>query len=212
LSIGRRAALTRAGISRDGRVIISGENHKKFVALLTAALLSVSAASAASLDLLSAPDVASTFTLTDDGITGTFTTVLSGNSGSTTPGGLFLNSGSGVGFGNGEVLEFTLSFDADVQVTAVLGTVFDSDTFDITGPGVSSLGNTGSQPLVGGPLSFAAGVDYLFSTAPAVNGQGTTLTAIEFTAAEVVPLPASVLFLLAGIGGFLGLRRLRPAA
>lgn len=132
--------------------------------------------------------------------------------GTTTPGGLFCNPGTVVRFGAFEVRQFTLSFDADVQVTAVLGAVADSDTSDIATRGVSSFGNTASQPLVGGPLSVVAGVDYLFSTAPAKRGQGTVLTAIEFTAVEGNLLPGLVLFLLVGMGGFLGPRRLRPAA
>lgn len=138
--------------------------------------------------------------------------------------------------GGGNPGVFTLSVDADVELTGFLG--FDRRgltgvVFDVSGSGVSSAGNsfstagsiTGTNPstpvleaFVGGPLSLLAGEVYTFT---ATNGGASTqsyLTGLEFRLADTgspttpIPLPAGVWLLLTALGGVVALRRRSASA
>ena len=133
-----------------------------------------------------------------------------------------------IGGGGLSTTSFTISVDQDVTLDAFTG--FDARylvnaVFDVTGAGVSSLGNgfstvgslsidtPVSESFVGGPLNLSAGESYTFSiTNPSATTQS-FIFGLEFTKAdvEVVPLPAG-LSLLLGALGLLGLVRRRSAA
>lgn len=151
--------------------------------------------------LLTIPPVNS-FTKSNDGVSGLFKATVSGDIAlGTSAGGNFSLSNGGLFFGNGTVLEFTLKLDTSLFLTSIAGSAVDGDTFDITGPGVSSPGNSAGASLIGGPLLLQAGVDYTFSTLPAVTGQGSTLTSMTFERAPaVVPEPPALALLVAALG------------
>lgn len=124
-------------------------------------------------------------------------------------GGEFDFTRSGLAFGNNNVVAFILSFDTTVEVTAVTGEPRNNDTFNISGPTFFSVNNSAGGVLQRGPVTFVAGTRYYFNAGTVGPGDGTFLTGIEFNVVQAVPLPASSLLLLAGIGALYGARRRR---
>ncbi|MEM7252028.1 MAG: VPLPA-CTERM sorting domain-containing protein [Pseudomonadota bacterium] len=125
------------------------------------------------------------------------------------------NNGLHLGGGGGSTLEFTVTPSTDVILnsysTVSSGFFLGTPTLDITGPGVSSLGNSlaGGNPsnaLTGGPLSLEAGETYLFD----VQGTGASVqTFISEFDITPVPLPAAAWMLAGAMLSLVAVRRRR---
>ena len=118
----------------------------------------------------------------------------------------FVFAGGGLPFGNFSITSFDVSFDQDVELLSYIS-VFDTGTvnFDITGPGVSSLGNVQtSSDFVSEPLLFQAGETYTFTVNPiSGSGNGSVFgsgTINDGSVYQSVPEPSSILGLLS-LGG-----------
>ncbi len=120
-----------------------------------------------------------------------------------------------LGGGNQSVIEFTLASSASVMLnsysTVSNGFFLNPPTFNITGDGVASSGNTlvediAVNPFAGGPLLFEAGTIYTFDIENTGLAVQAFLGGIEFT---VVPLPAPALLLATGVLALLARQRQR---
>lgn len=119
-----------------------------------------------------------------------------------------------IGGGGGSVSSFSLVTTEDIILTAFMGLGQQGNPdpiFDVTGNGVSSVGNAfsvsgvlggttpGTDAFVSGPISLSAGSLYTFNvsnTGPAVQGY---LTGLEFTMTAEVPVPAGLHLALGGL-------------
>jgi len=129
------------------------------------------------------------------------------------------------GGGGGNASTFTLTVDMDITLQSFSGVGQQFNTnpiFDVTGSGVSSVGNTfstvgfmgdaaGTDSFASGPLNLVAGQTYTFS---ATNAGVTTVghlygLSFEKVTMSPVPLPAGLPLLVAGLGalGLIGRRR-----
>ena len=111
----------------------------------------------------------------------------------------------GLVFGDGRTTSFDVSFDQDVELLSYISVLdFGTINFDITGPGVSSLGNIQtSSDFVGQPLLFQAGETYTFTGNTTNNADGTVFgswTINDAPVSQSVPEPSSILGLLS-LGG-----------
>lgn len=161
--------------------------------------------SAATFDFTSGAS-GNTFTKSDDGLTAVFTVMQSGAPGAAAPGGSFTPTSLGFAFGAGHVLEFAMTVTVTARLARMDGLVLGDDTFNITGPGVDSVGNRLGEAMVGDPLILRKGAVYMFSTLPAVAGQGSIVSSMTLVS---TPIPAAFVMALSGAGVLAGLARLR---
>jgi len=173
--------------------------------LLAASLLSLSSVANAGLVSLNFGSVSAdpSFQRTAGTATATFFNPEGGN---------FLAS-SGLVVGSGGLPEFfDVSFDQDIELISYT-TNFNAGTltFDITGSGVSSLGNTlASADFVGQPLSIQAGQTYHVQANFAGTGNITRFLTWNLDDAPAsVPAPTTLLLLLTGLASGAWLRRRR---
>lgn len=125
------------------------------------------------------------------------------------------------GGGGGSASGFSLVVSHDVTLNSFSGMAQQFNTgpvFDITGSGVSSLGNAfsvsgflgsdvpGTDSFVGGALNLVAGESYQFTVTNAGVVTLGFLTAFDFTAAPV-PLPPALAMLLPAVIGIAAKRR-----
>ncbi len=115
-----------------------------------------------------------------------------------------------LGGGAGSTLEFTLMVDHDVQLqsysTDTGGTPLGNPTFDITGGGLSVLGNSLTHGVAFHLFSLAsvtleAGELYTFDIQNTGAAVQTWLKSINFVPVNAVPVPAAYLFLATGLLG-----------
>ncbi len=128
------------------------------------------------------------------------------------------SNGLQVGGGGGSTLIFTLESDQDVTLssysTDTSGGFLNPPTFDVTGAGVNSAGNSLDQGnpsnlFNGGPLLLEADELYTFNIQNGGAASQAFISSITFTA-TAVPEPSGVL-LLSGIGlAMFGRRRRNP--
>lgn len=113
----------------------------------------------------------------------------------------------GLVLGNDFPTSFDVSFDQDVELLSYISVLSDGTIdFDITGPGVSSLGNVqSSSDFVGQPLLFQGGETYTFTGNPISGNANWTIfgswTINHAPVSQSVPEPSSILGLLS-LGGF----------
>lgn len=123
------------------------------------------------------------------------------------------SSGIQIGGGGGSTLQFTLSSNVDMILDTFDGSGnagVSPPIFDVTGPGVSSVGNTvpivsATSPFNGGPLSLQANDLYTFSV---TNGGALTQGFLRSFGVTVIPEPSSAtLVFVASLAGCLTRRR-----
>ncbi len=109
------------------------------------------------------------------------------------------NNGLQIGGAN-RAQAFDFMFDVDVMLIGYITRDFVNEPlFDITGPGVASIGNTsvgGAHTFVGGPLKLTAGNVYHFETQTFSAAEASFLQGLTL---DVVPEPASIGLLVAGL-------------
>lgn len=125
------------------------------------------------------------------------------------------------GGGGGSASGFSLVVSHDVTLNSFSGMSQQFNTgpvFDVSGNGVSSLGNAfsvsgfpgsdlpGTDSFVGGALNLVAGESYQFTVSNAGAATLGYLTAFDFTAAPV-PLPPALAMLLPAVVGIAARRR-----
>jgi len=126
-----------------------------------------------------------------------------------------------LGGGGGSASGFSLVVSHDVTLNTFSGMAqqfVTAPTFDVTGSGVSSLGNAfsvsgfvgsdlpGTDGFVGGALNLVAGENYQFTVTNAGAATLGFFTGFEFTAAPV-PLPSALALLLPVAMGVVRVRR-----
>ena len=215
------------------------KNKNTRTALLFGALLMVGGANAAVIDLTDNTFTSVTYEVfpggalgpitafdeTSSGVTFHFSTTGQFREVGTWGNGMFNSPPFALQFGGGGLnpQSFVLSVDADVQLESFSGLaqIFNTNPiFDVTGPGVSSLGNTFSSagflatatPVVesfaGGPLNLTANTPYSFVVGNAGTVTTGFLTGLNFTPSNTggtvnpptVPVPPAALLILAGFG------------
>ncbi|MDJ0659487.1 MAG: PEP-CTERM sorting domain-containing protein [Crocosphaera sp.] len=166
-----------------------GVKHTLSIAGATLAVLTLSSAANAATVVLDFTDNSGTVTTFQE-TAGTATATFSNSSTNN------FNFGSGgLTIGSGTTLSFDVSFDQDVELLSYISVLnAGSISFDITGPGVSSLGNgQTSNDFIGQPLLLAAGETYTVTgNFPGAFG-GTVFGSWTINDSAVVPEPLTIL-------------------
>ncbi|MEM6971827.1 MAG: VPLPA-CTERM sorting domain-containing protein [Pseudomonadota bacterium] len=124
-----------------------------------------------------------------------------------------LYTGSGVDLSGGglndvfivNVFDSDVAFDIDVTFTDGVNT--DTETISVTGPLSNDTITFSFADFGGVDFSSIAGLSLVIASASALDAQFTLLTTIDSTPPSAVPLPATALLLMAGLGGLAMARR-----